>query len=371
MKLSPADKQKLVPLLNELAGAVEDLLLTGLTTATESTRKTLNVSFQEASRMGLLRLGGTIRIASEELARFTNNQSDFSSKRLAFFLNRCWLLTQAMSKALKAGDDEQFDKIMRTAVNTPVDKLEVVTVGVIKKVTPSFSTFEFRLRTISDAPNMPAGQRLIWSCVFPVKPGAEVPADAYLHLDQKQKFKPVVFLEKKILQFDKVAVALDGGGGRISLGEASTVTPGAEFDDWKRFVALDLQPAVDRIKAHKPGPFDLEVEMQEELVLSDWNIGDAQKPTTDHGPTIFPISTAALSFRATVAPGVEGKDLYNNLMAQKDKKKREPLFGVMHYDKCQLMFQALSVFGKDGPEQLMLSKESFDKRTLLKALSLT
>lgn len=370
MKLSSADKQKLVPLLNELAGAVEELLLTGLTTATENTRKTLNVSFQEASRMGLLRLGGTLRVANEELARFTNNQTDFSSKRLTFFLNRSWLLTQAMLKALKASDDEQFDKVMRTPSSAPVDKLEVVTLGVAKKATPSFCSFEFRLRTVSDAPNMPVGQRLIWSCVFPVKPGADVPAEAYLHLDQKQKFKPIALLEKNVLQFEKVAVALDGGGGRISLNESSTVTTQDKFEDWQRFLSSNfLEPAIERIRSHKPGPFDLEVEMQEEVVLSEWSLGDAQKPATDHGPTIFPVTTPELAFKATVTPGVEGKDLHGNLMKQKDKKKRDPLFGVMHYDKCALMLQALTVIDEKGPEHLMLSKETFDKRTLLRALS--
>lgn len=367
MKLSSADKQKLVPLLNELAGAVEELLLTGLTTATENTRKTLNVSFQEASRMGLLRLGATIRVANEELARFTGNSAEFSSKRLTFFLNRSWLLTQAMLKALKAGDDEQFDKVLRTPVNSPVDRIEVVTIGVAKKATPSFCAFEFRLRTISDSANIPKGQRLLWSCVFPQKPGADVPAEGYLHLDQKQKFKPIVFLEKKVLRLEKVSVAMDGG--RIALGEASTVSLGEEFTDWQKFVENDMRPAVDRIRAHKPGPFDLEIEMQEEIVLSDWKLGEAQRPSIDHGPTIYPLSTMSLQLKATVMPGAEGKELHANLVAQKEKKKRDPLFGVMHYDKCALMFQALSVIGKDGPEQLMLSKETFDRRILLKTMS--
>ena len=38
MKLAAADERRLATLLAELARAVEDLLLTGLTTASESTR---------------------------------------------------------------------------------------------------------------------------------------------------------------------------------------------------------------------------------------------------------------------------------------------------------------------------------------------
>ena len=59
----------------------------------------LDVSFKEASRMKLLRLGSTLRIANEEIVRFTGGSAQFSARRLAFFLGRAWLLASAMRRA--------------------------------------------------------------------------------------------------------------------------------------------------------------------------------------------------------------------------------------------------------------------------------
>src|ERR1044072_1815370 len=101
MKLGAADQKKLLALLDELARAVEELFRTGLTTASQATRQTLPVSFQEASRLRLLRLGGTLRAANDELGRFTRNDPDFSRKRLCFFLNRAWLLSHGLARALR------------------------------------------------------------------------------------------------------------------------------------------------------------------------------------------------------------------------------------------------------------------------------
>lgn len=377
MKLTPADKQKLVALLNELAGAVEDLLLTGLTTATEGTRKVLSVTAQEASRIGLMRLAGTLRVANEELGRFISNSPDFSSKRLTFFLNRSWLLTQAILSALKTGQDEQLDRVMRTPPNFSVEQLDVVTLGVAKRVTSAFCAFEFRLRAVSDSPKVPKGQRLMWSIVFPVKPVENekdrVLAEAHLQIPQKQKFRPLVFLEKKVVRLENVSVALDEGGGRITLGETSTVNACEVFTEWEQFTSNDFKTALERIRAHSPGPFDLDVEMQEEIVVRDWSIGEPQKPKSDHGPTVFPITTDLFSLMAHVMPSPDGTptELHSYLLAQKGKKKKSPLFGVMHYDKCSLIFQALSALEKEGPEQLMLSKETQDRRAILKTIDFT
>ena len=66
-----AERPKLRAVLDQLAGAVEELLLSGLTTASEATRQTMNVAMQEAARFRLLRLGSALRVAMEELGRFT------------------------------------------------------------------------------------------------------------------------------------------------------------------------------------------------------------------------------------------------------------------------------------------------------------
>ena len=67
MSLVAADRQLLIRQLGELSRAVEELVLTGLTTASESTRQTLDVTIREASRLRLLRLAATLRAANEEI----------------------------------------------------------------------------------------------------------------------------------------------------------------------------------------------------------------------------------------------------------------------------------------------------------------
>ncbi len=143
MNLAAADRVKLEKLLGDLAGAIEELLLSGLTTASDSTRQSLEVAFREASRMRLLRLGSTLRVANEELGRFTANRAEFSRKRLVFFLNRAWLLSRGFLKALSENDAPAFDRLLWTPASEPVENLEVVTLGVGKKVSRPSSPSNF------------------------------------------------------------------------------------------------------------------------------------------------------------------------------------------------------------------------------------
>jgi hypothetical protein len=366
-QLALADRRKLEALLGELAGAVEELLLSGLTTASEATRQTLHVAFQEASRLRLLRLGSTLRTANEELGRFTRNEAEFSRKRLNFFLNRAWLLSHGLARALRDGDEQEFDRLLWTPPSEPVDRLEVVTLGVAKKATPAFAAFEFRLRTVAAAGAIPAGHRLAWSCIFPLKRGMEIPPEAFLTLPQKQKFVPKLFLEGRSVVVEKAAVALDEyGGGRVSLGEQSTVTAGGEFTDWERFQTWDAAAALRRIEAHAPGPLDLDVEVQEEVVLRDWQLGPSA--TRDDGQSVYPLTCGPVTFDAVVSAGAEGAALRTALNGLRKKKQKAPLFGLLHYERCRLLLQPLSVFGDNGPVQLMLSDEKFDRAALLRAM---
>jgi hypothetical protein len=367
MKLSQADRKKLLPVLDELAGSVEEMLLSGLTTASEATRRALGVTFQEASRLGLLRLGSTLRVANEELGRYTRNEADFSRKRLTFFLNRAWLLSRGLSRALREDDEAEFERLVWVPASNPVERLEVVTLGVAKRVAAgAFCAFEFRLRTVQPAGDLPAGQRLAWSCVFPIKPGVNIPAEGFLHLPHKQQFNANQFLEGRTMLIEQAAVALDGhGGGRISLGDQSKVTAGEPFADWGRFQTWDVAAAVERIRAHEPGPFELEVETQEEVVLDGWEIGE---PDERDGQTVFPVVYRETTLDAPVPRGIEGKALHEALKGLRKKKQRPPLFGLLHYEMCRLIVQPLVVFGDNGPEQLMLSKEKIDRAALLKLI---
>jgi hypothetical protein len=372
MKLADADRKKLPPLLDQLAGAVEDLLASGLTTASDATRQTLQIAFQEASRLRLLRLGSTLRVANDELGRFTRNQPDFSRKRLCFFLNRAWLLSRGLARALAEKDEAAWDRLLWMPASEPVDAVAIVTLGVGKKVaTGAFVAFEFRLRTLAPAGRLPAGQRLTWSCVFPIKPGSDIPAEGYLHLPQKQKFNPSIFLDKKVLIIAQAAVAVDEwGNGRLSLGDASKVSVGDDFDDWERFLDWDGAAALKRIQAQQPGPLDLDIEMQEEVLLREWDLQDAAD--RDDSQWAYPLAAGPLVFDAVVSKSLEGQALRARLEEQRKKKKnRPPLFGLLHYEKCRLVLQPLTFFGKDGPEYLTISDESIDRAALLKALKFT
>src|SRR5262245_63609750 len=98
MNLNPSERRKLETILAELLTVIEDFLRTGLTTASETTRQTLAVTFQEASRLRLLRLGSTLRLANDEMGKLVRNDADFSRSRFAFFLNRAWMLSRGLLK---------------------------------------------------------------------------------------------------------------------------------------------------------------------------------------------------------------------------------------------------------------------------------
>jgi hypothetical protein len=361
MNLNNADRKKLETMLDQLGKAVEDLLLTGLTTASETTRHTLNIAFQEASRFKLLRLGSTLRVANEELGRFTRNDADFSRSRFSFFVNRAWMLGKGLGRALKAGDDAVFDQLNWTPTQTPIQQVEVVTLGVAKKVVANaFVAFDFRLRSISD------GQRLAWSCVFPIKPGVDMPAEAFLHLPQKQKFTAFQFLECKLMTLTNVVVARDEfGGGRLYLGDASTVAAGAAFDDWQKYQTWEVATALKRIEQHEPGPFDLDIEMQEEAFFDDWTIAE---PTEEETQYVYPLTSRDVTFHAPAAKSIECKVLKTHLDELIQNNERPPLLGLLHYEKCRLILQPLTLFAKNGPRHLMISADKVDRKELLKAL---
>jgi hypothetical protein len=367
MRLADADQRKLLALLEELARSVEQLLLSGLTAASESTRQLLGVSFQEASRMRLLRLGSTLRSANEELGKFTQHKDGFSRKRLCFFLTRAWLLCQGLARALRMNNEGQFDRLMRTPTGKLVERIEVVTLGVARKIVPGACVFDFRLRTLTPADPVEADGRLGWSCVFPVPPNSDVPPEGYLMMAQKQGFKADVFLAGKVLTITNSMITPDKvGGGRITLSEQSTVAAGPTFSDWERFQLWEPAGVIKRLRDHQPGPLDLDIELQEEVVLHDWQIGRAVEE--DAGQHVYPIVSRGVTFHVVIGPGVENKPLRQTLDRFVKKKNLPPVFALLHCERCRLVLQPLSVFGTAGPESLTKSKEKVNMAALLKTL---
>ncbi|MCC9600283.1 hypothetical protein LOC67_06895 [Stieleria sp. JC731] len=373
MKLPQDDRQKLLRLLDDVASSIEELLLTGLTTASKSTRQTLDVSFREASRMRLLRLGSTLRASNEELGRFTDKDPRFSAKRLTFFLNRAWMLCRGLSHALAENDEDEFDRLLWVPATEPVKKLELVTVGVSKKeVQNAYCAFEFRFRTLSKSgKRIPKHYRLVWSCIFPIKPGTEIPAEGFLHLPQRQKFKASDLMEGNKITIQNCAVAVDDfGGGRISLNEKSTVETGEAFTDWESLFHWDLESAIKRIEQHETSPFDLDIEMQEEVMFDQWTM-EAKIDQGREGQNVYPLSANGLHLDAVVSQANEGKALRKKLDGYRKKKTRPTIFGLMHYEMCRLIFQPLTVFEPDGPVHLMISEDKIDRAALLQTLKFT
>lgn len=369
--MPPGDSKQLISLLDELSKAVEELLLAGLTAASKSTVERLDVSFKEASRMKLLRLGSTLRIANEEIVRFTGGSPQFSARRLAFFLGRAWLLASAMRRAIDAGDQETLNRLQATPAAQPVKKLKFVTLGVSKRVAPgTFASFDFRLRALGDAGPVANHQPLVWSCVFPLRKDLDLPTEAFLHLPQKQKFKPSILVEKKVVEATHCAVSIQpGSAARVVLGETSTMTPGEEFTDWQSLLSWDLRQAAERLENHRPTPMDLEIEMQEEAFLADWQPGEPQQ--TEHGYDLLPIEADFLSFEMRLDRGPSGTPVRDVMTKIAKKKRRPPIYGVAHYESCRIVLQPLSALGKDGIEYLTVSPDKISQAELVKAMKFT
>lgn len=369
--MQDAEKKQLGSLLDELSKAVEELLLAGLTAASKSTVERIDVSFKEASRMKLLRLGSTLRIANEEIVRFTTGSTQFSTRRLAFFLGRAWLLASAMRRALDANDQESLDRLLVTPPAAPVEKLNVVTVGVSKRVVPgAFASFDFRLRVIGAAGQIADKQPLIWSCVFPLRKDLDLPTEAFLHLPQKQKFKPSILLEKNVVEISKCAVSTQPGGVmRLVLGEVSTVTGGEAFEDWASLFDWDMSQAFERLNQHAPTPMDLEIELQEEVFIADWVAGDQKE--TDQGYDVLPVESGFLPFDVRLDRGPSGVPVSGVMTKLAAKKRRPPIFGVVHYESCRLVLQPLSALVKNKVEYLTISADKISQAELVKAMKFT
>lgn len=363
--IAKKDRPRVAKQIEQTATAIEEVLLNGLTTAGPTTLKTLGVTFQEASRLRLLRLGGTLRNTCEEITRFSKDDPGFSQKRLVFFLNRSWILCKGIQRALAHDDEPLLERLLWTPpLSDPGDR-RVVCLGVVKKVSPGvFCAFEFRLRDIEN------NEPLVWSTVFPMKPGADIPAEGYLHLPQKQKFKASVFLEKKVVDISATRITQnDEGIRRIQLTDESKVAVSEKFKDWSNLMTWDIDNAIDRIRAHQVSPLDVDIELQEETFWSEYKLG---KGVLSDGRYRYPFATGGVSFELQVSGNDEGIDTRNKLdKLAKSKKQRPILFGLTHYAESQLQFQPLTTFVDSEPEYITLSDKHVDRTLLLRALNFT
>ena len=369
--MQPAERKQLQSILTELRSTVEDLLLVGLTTASKSSIERLHVAFKEAARMKLLRLGMTLRVTNEEIARFTGGAKEFSPRRFALFLNRTWLLAEAMYRALEAGDEVAFGDLAAAPQTQPVEQLKVVVLGVGKRVVAGTSAaFEFRLRVVADAGALKAGDALVWSHVAAMPKNSDLPPEALLHLEQKQKFKPSLMLERNVVEITRCALVPQATAPtRLVLTEASTVKPGAAYKAWAQFWKWSPAQAAARLESYRPTPMELDIELQEEVFLHGW--APAAQRSTDDGYDILPITAGGLALEARLDRGLSGNPLHGVMTKLAEKKRRPQLFGVVHYEACRLVFQPLTALGKDGPEYLTVARDKISQAELVKAMKFT
>ena len=375
--LPAPEQKKLAALLEELARAIEDLVRTGLTSATEATRHKLDVSFKEASRMKLLRLGATLRYVNEEVGRFLAHSEAFSGKRCVFFTHRAWLLARGLAEALAAKNDRVLARLSGVGARDPlpVRSIDVVTLGVLARTVQNTCTFEFRLRVVKAEDPALVGRSLVFGLVFGRK-SADISAEAFLHLPQPQKYHPKIFSERMVLTVTGAAIAPDErGGGRLLLGPKGTVTQqGKLAGGWEPYLAWQMGPALARARALVPGPLDLPNELQEEVVLADWSCKEDKARATPER-RIFAVSAAGLELDAVVSTGPDGKTLAGHLETHAKRKPNAtkpptPLYGLVHYELGRLVLTPLATLGPDGPLHLMLSNEKINLSALLGSLQL-
>ena len=370
-----SEHRRHIELLDELSASVENLMLSGMTAASKTTQDKLTIAFKEASRMRLLRLGSTLRIATEEMKRFEKGANNFSKSRLSFFLGRAWLLSTSMANALRREDSAAFAQMNRTPTVEPAAEVKLVVLGVLKRHVPgAFSAFEMRARSLED------GEPLTWPFVFPAN--KNVPPEAFLSLEQKLKYRPADLLKKRVVTVTKCALA-EGpmGGRRMSLGKDSSVEIGDdEFSDWSGLATWDRAAALMRLRDHEPDPLALPIELQEEAFISSWSLSAFKK--TEHGYDVAELESEGLCFQVRVSKDKRMKELLAEAAQSTASGSTSSggtasggpqplLMGVLHYELCRLVLQPLSLFADDGPNYLAVSEKTVDKAALVKALNLT
>ncbi len=374
------DENAGLQMADELVRAVEELLRTGLVSATEATRAKLDATFKEASRHKLLRIGASLRYVNEEVGRYLADDGTFVARRFGLFLHRAWLLARGFANALRSQNRATAQRLAMGAGGgaRSIKKIEVVTLGVLKGVVSTACTFDFKLRVVGGGPDCRdlLGRTVTWSFVFARKT-ASVPAEAYLHLPQVQKYVPTLLLEPNHVVVENCALTSDERGNlRMALGPPSTVSAGAAVTDWAALYQWNVAAAHARVAAQLVSPLDLAVETQEEVMLTQWSATLDQDRCSDERtvfcvtPTVSEAADTA-TFDAVVATGVDGVELKAALTdAAASTTARLPLYGVCYAENGRMTLLPLSYLTDQGPYHLMWSREHIDVASLMKTLTI-
>jgi hypothetical protein len=356
-------------LLEELGRTLEGLLLAGTTTASAATQRTLTAAFEAASQARFLRLGATLRLVLEELKRFDSAPERFSGARLAFFVDRAWLLAQATRRALEAGDPAALAKLNASPAQVRAESLMVATLGVQRRHVPgAFSAFEFRLRltapaVLADGRRLERGTPLIYALVFPASAEGTLPPEAMLSLPQKQCFRPTELLEGKAVTL--TSALLGGAPLRLTLTPDSRVTTGAAVTDWHALAPRDPADWRARIAAYRPDPLELPIEFADELLLGDWQLAGDFAPCQLPGrerELEAPLSALGCRF----ALRIDAERVLAERLRTVDGRSLA-LYAGVHLEYGRQVLTPLALLG-DAPEYPGLDPKKFNRTTLVRAL---
>jgi hypothetical protein len=370
------DDKATMSMADELIRAIEELVRTGLVSATEATRAKLDATFKEASRNKLQRIGASLRYVNEEVGRYLADDGTFSPRRFGLFLHRSWLLARGFVHALREKNRNLAQRLAMGsgAAVRSVKRIELVTLGVWKRVVSTACTFDFKLRVVAGEPDL-IGRSVTWSFVFARKAdAANVPAEAYLHLPQPQKYVPSMLIDRNVIIVENAALTFDErDNARIALGPPSTVAAGPAFEKWESL----YQWNVAAVHANSAvSPLDLAVEAQQEVMFDAWRIAaDAERSNEERRVFAIEVGTqsagATLRFDGIVATGADGEELTAALAtASESAMPQMPLYGVSYAEYGRMLMLPLSYLTAHGPKHLMWSKDHIDVAALMKTLTM-
>ena len=93
----------------------------------------------------------------------------------------------------------------------------------------------------------------------------------------------------------------------------------------------DKDRALERIRTHAIGPLDLEVELQEEIVVTDYELGPAA-PNRPRRAAGVPAARRRARARRRGLDGPDGAELPRVSSRLRKGKKKPPLYGLVHYE---------------------------------------
>jgi hypothetical protein len=185
-------------------------------------------------------------------------------------------------------------------------------------------------------------------------------------LDQPQKFRPSLLLSTPV-RISGAAISFGNGPARLVLAPESRVEKVARDPELQRFCTWDRAAAAERLRSHEASPLDLDVELEEEIVLQGWSLGQ-REPEQLGERHVYPLTAGGVEYTAVVSDGAEGEALGKALERLRHESAPPPLFALLHCELGRLIVRPLSLLDGGWPTHLMLGKSRSGARALYSAL---